>query len=131
MGPLRILIVDDFELIRRGIRTIIASHTGWLVCGEVGNGIEAVEKTNLLSPNVILMDISMPGMNGIEATRLIRRRFPDVRVIIVSQNDSSALKCYGLAAAADAFVTKSRLSIDLVSTIEAVTTRPHAPKQDK
>lgn len=92
MRPLRILIADDFELFRRAIRSIISSHTGWTVCGEAVTGIEAVEKAALLRPNVILMDISMPQMNGIEAAQLIRQRFPNVQVIIVSQNDSTVLK---------------------------------------
>ena|SRR5579872_3296934 len=87
MGFVSILIVDDHEAVRRGIRTLLASSTLWSVCGEASDGIEAVEKAKQLRPDVVLMDVSMPRMDGIEATRIIRREVPGAEVIVVTQND--------------------------------------------
>src|SRR5258708_39835322 len=87
MGSLRILIVDDYETVRRGVRSLVSSRRGWVVCGEAGDGLEAVEKAKSLRPDVVLMDVSMPRMDGGEATRIIRREVPESKVIIVSQND--------------------------------------------
>src|SRR2546430_3268188 len=87
MGSLCILIVDDYETVRGGVRSLLSSRRDWVVCGEAEDGLEAVEKAKSLRPDVVLMDISMPRMNGVEATRIIRREVPESKVIIVSQND--------------------------------------------
>src|ERR1700724_3620149 len=87
MGSLRILIVDDHETVRRGVRILLSSRRDWVVCGEAGDGFEAVEKAKTMRPSVVLMDISMPRMNGLDATRIIRRELPDCKVVIVSVND--------------------------------------------
>lgn len=83
----QILIVDDHELVRSSIRSVLSSRPEWKICGEAADGIEAIEKAKSLKPNVILMDISMPRMNGLEATRFIRKELPGSKVVIVSQND--------------------------------------------
>ncbi len=132
MQQLRILIVDDFEPIRRGIRSIISSHAGWFVCGEAADGVEAVEQAVRLRPDIVLMDLSMPRMNGIEATQLIAQTISNVRVIIVSQNDSTVLQ-HVAALPAHGLVTKSQLSYDLVPAIEAaiVARKPAVPPKKR
>ncbi len=76
----QILIVDDHEVVRRGIRSLLSSRPGWKICGEAVDGLDAIEKAKALRPSVILMDISMPRMNGIEAARIIRNELPESKV---------------------------------------------------
>ncbi len=120
MDALSILVVDDHEAVRRGIRTLLSSRAGWSVCGEASDGIEAVEKAKRLRPDVVLMDVSMPRMDGIEATRIIRHEVPASNVIIVSRNDPTAIRQAAVEIDAKGFVDKSRISQDLLATIEAV-----------
>src|ERR1035441_7079157 len=87
MPSLRILIVDDNPTVLQGVRSLLSSRTEWLVCGEARDGVEAVEKAKTLRPDVVLMDIAMPRMDGLQATRIIRREVPDSEVVLVSQND--------------------------------------------
>ncbi len=86
MRAARILIVDDHEAVRRGLRLFLATRQDWMVCGEAVDGIDAIEKAKALRPDLVLMDISMPRMDGVEATRIIRKEVPESEVIIVSQN---------------------------------------------
>jgi len=85
MGSLSILIVDDHEAVRQRVRSLLSSRPDWLVCGEARDGVEAVEMAKSLRPDVVLMDISMPRMDGVEATRIIRREVPESDVLILSQ----------------------------------------------
>ena len=87
MHLLRILIVDDHKAVRRGLRLLLASRADWIVCGEAVDGLDAVEQAKALRPDLALIDISMPRMNGIEATRIVRKELPQSEIIIVSQND--------------------------------------------
>jgi DNA-binding NarL/FixJ family response regulator len=80
---LRILIVDDQARVRDGVRSLLSSATDWMVCGEAVDGLEAIEKANELRPNLIIMDISMPRMSGVEATQVILREVPDAKVLIL------------------------------------------------
>jgi DNA-binding NarL/FixJ family response regulator len=82
-----ILIVDDHEVVKRGLRSLLSSSPDWRISGEAADGVEGVEKAKSLRPSVVLMDISMPRMNGLEATRIIRRDLPESKVVIISQND--------------------------------------------
>jgi DNA-binding NarL/FixJ family response regulator len=116
---MRILIADDSDVVRRGVIGILSSEEGWEVCGEAKDGLEVVHKAQEMTPDVILLDISMPGMNGLEATRLLRREFPKVRIIIViSQHEARQLLPRAVEAGADACVDKNHLSTDLVATIK-------------
>jgi DNA-binding NarL/FixJ family response regulator len=115
---MRILIADDSDVVRRGVIGIVSSEEGWEVCGEAKDGLEVVRKAQEMTPDVILLDISMPGMNGLEATRLLRREFPKVRIIVISQHETRQLLPRAVEAGADACVDKSRLSTDLVAILK-------------
>ena len=80
----RILIVDDSAIFREGLRTTIEAHPDWEVCGEAVDGIEGIQKSRLLNPHLILMDLSMPRMSGIEAASQILREFPNVRILLLT-----------------------------------------------
>src|SRR5713226_5521840 len=86
---LRILIADDSEMIRKSMIAILRSRPAWEVCGESPDGADAVQKAIDLRPDVVLLDISMPGMNGLEAARMIRQELPEVKILIVSLNDAA------------------------------------------
>lgn len=120
MGSLRILIVDDHATVRRGVRILLSSRRDWVVCGEAGDGFEAVQKAKSLRPDVVLMDISMPGMDGVEATKIIRREVPESTVIIVSQNDPIVALSQAEEVDAVGYVNKADLARDLLPAVERV-----------
>src|ERR1700744_6304095 len=114
MGFVEVLIVDDQAGIRRTLRSFIESQSEYRVCGEAGDGIDAVEKVRQLHPDLVLMDINMPRMNGMEATQIIRRENPDCNVVIVTQNDATVAREQARSVGANGFVTKSNLIRDLL-----------------
>jgi PAS domain S-box-containing protein len=120
VSTVRILIVDDHEAVRRGIRSLLASRSEWTVCGEAADGLEAVEKARVLGPDVVLMDVSLPQLDGVEAARTIRRERPETNVVIVSQNDPRLLSRQAAEAGARGFVSKSDLARNLLPIIEKV-----------
>ena len=120
MSSLQILIADDHELFRRTLRTFIESQMGWQVCGEAGDGLEAVEKARKLNPDLVLMDINMPRMDGLEATRRLRQHQPDSKVIVVTQNHTSIAREQAAKVQANGYVTKSDLVRDLPTMINRV-----------
>jgi DNA-binding NarL/FixJ family response regulator len=117
---MRILIVDDNERIRRGVLAILASKKNWNVCGEARDGMEAMRKARELLPDLILLDISMPGLNGLEAARLLRQEITHTKILLMSQYDPIPLLPGAIQAGANGCVDKSRLGTDLLSSIERI-----------
>jgi PAS domain S-box-containing protein len=115
----RILVADDHEVIRRGIRALLAGGPGCEICGEAVDGRDAVEKAHQLHPDLIIMDVSMPNLNGLEATRMIRRNLPGTQVLILTQHDSQEMMRQAFNAGARGFVVKSSVAHDLLNAVEA------------
>lgn len=120
MLSLNILLVDDHELVRRGLRSLLSARENWFICGEAVDGFDAVEKTKSLRPNVVLMDLTMPRMDGMRATRIIRQEVPESVVVIISQNDPLLGRRLAVEADAHAFVAKENASRDLLPTIDGL-----------
>ena len=120
MSTLRVLIADDHEVARRGIRALLENHPGWEVCGEAGDGREAVNSARRLRPDLVLLDIGMPSLNGLDATRQILAAAPDTRVLILTMHDSEQVVREVLAAGAVGFLLKSDAGRDLVAAVEAL-----------
>ena len=117
---LRIFVADDHEVVRRGICALLTSHPGWQVCGEAADGGEAVEKITQLRPDIVILDIGMPRLNGLEATRQILRNFADQKIAILSITDSEHVIQEALRAGAKAYILKSDAATDLIAAVEAL-----------
>jgi PAS domain S-box-containing protein len=117
---MRVLVVDDHEFVRRGVRSLLLSQSNYEVCGEAVDGQDALEKARELKPDVIVMDVSMPKLNGLEATRLIRSMLPDSEVLILSQHESSQMLKEAVKAGARGYVVKSSISKDLLTALADV-----------
>jgi DNA-binding NarL/FixJ family response regulator len=120
MGPLRILIVDDHELVRRGLRSILVTRPEWEICGEAADGSTAIEKARELKPDVVLLDITMPHVNGLDAARIIRRDVPRAKVIILSQYDESEMRARAFEVGAQGYISKSDAARQLLIAIESL-----------
>lgn len=120
MSKLQILLVDDHKSVRGAIRSLLSARPDWTVCGEAGDGLEAVEKTRLLRPDLILMDVFMPRMDGVEATRIILRESPGTKVIVISQNDPMLVSRQAAGMGANGFVAKADLGRELIPTIDKI-----------
>ena len=120
MKKIRVLIVDDHTLIRDGIRALLALAADIEVVGEAANGKEALEKTKQLVPDVVLMDLAMPIMGGLEATRRIHKDFADTKVLALTQYDDSEYVIPAIEAGARGFVSKMAAFSELASAIQAV-----------
>jgi DNA-binding NarL/FixJ family response regulator len=123
MSAFRILIADDHEIVRHGIRALIESHPGWEVCAEAVDGREAVEKTVELRPDLALIDVSMPNLNGLDAARQILQALPHACVLILTMHESEQIVREVLEVGARGFLLKSDAARDLVSAIQALQRR--------
>ena len=120
MKNLRILIADDHELVRRGIRSVLRSRGGWRVVAEAANGREAVAKAIELKPDVAVVDIGMPELDGIEVARQIREAVPDTKVLVLTMHDSDHMVRRALDAGASGYLLKSDLTDCLPRAVKAI-----------
>jgi DNA-binding NarL/FixJ family response regulator len=116
----RILVADDHEVVRRGLAALLLSQPDWEVCGEAADGREAVEKAQQLKPDVVILDIGMPSLNGLEATRHILKNQPQTKILILTLHDSDQVVREVLNAGARGFLLKSDAARDLVAAVEAL-----------
>ena len=117
---MRILIADDNEWVRRGVVNILAPISQWEVCGEAKDGAETIQRAAELVPDLVLLDVSMPGLNGLDAARLLREKVPAAKILIMSQHDPVLLLPRAIEAGAHACVDKSHLSTELLPTIASM-----------
>ncbi|HVO64684.1 MAG TPA: response regulator transcription factor [Terriglobales bacterium] len=120
MCALQILVADDHEIVRRGVCTLLQSHPGWQICGEAINGAQAVELAGELNPDVVVLDISMPEMGGLDAARLILQRNDKQKILFLTIVDSDELVRKALDMGIRGFVQKSDAARELVSAVEAL-----------
>ncbi|MHB8654122.1 MAG: response regulator [Terriglobia bacterium] len=125
MKTFRILIADDHEMVRRGIRAVMEAQSEWEVCGEAPTGRGAVEKAKQLKPDLVILDISMPDLNGLEATRQILKAIPKIEILILTIHESEQVEREVLAAGAHGYILKSDDGQDLVAAVESL--RRHRP----
>ncbi len=117
---IKVMIVDDHNLVREGLKAVFDQGDEIDVVGEAGSGEEAIEMVNKVKPDVILMDISMPGMNGIQATKLIRDAHPDAKIVILTMLDQEGYVYEAIKAGATGYMLKSTSSDELVNAIQTV-----------
>lgn len=120
MKIVRILIADDHDVVREGLKTLLGARADFQVCGEAATGREAVATARALKPHVVVLDFSMPELNGLEATRQIRKALPDTEVLILTMHDSETLAREVLAAGARGFLLKTHAKRQLVAAVDAL-----------
>ena len=125
MAPLRILVADDHQVVRTGLRALLESKAGWQVCAEAANGREAVEKARELQPDVAVLDIGMPLLNGVEATRQICKLSPRTEILILTMHDSEHMIQGVLDAGAHGYILKDDADRNLLAAVESL--RRHKP----
>ena len=116
----QILLVDDHEVVRRGLRTLLEAHPGWKVVGEASNGRKAVKMVEELKPHLAVLEISMPELNGLEAARQILKKAPKTEILILTMHDSEQVVREVLEAGARGYVLKSDAGRDLVAAVESL-----------
>jgi DNA-binding NarL/FixJ family response regulator len=119
-AALRILIADDHEVVRHGLRALLQGHSGWEICGEALDGRDAVEKAAQLKPDLVILDVGMPKLNGLDAARQILLDDPGTRVLILTIDETEQVMREVLNAGARGFVLKSDAARDLVAAVEAL-----------
>lgn len=120
MAPFRILLADDHEVVRAGLRALLEEQSGWEVVAEAADGRDAVDKATKLKPDVVVIDIAMPSLNGLEAVRQIVKSVPNTKVLVLTMYDSDPLIQQVLQAGARGYLLKSDAGRDLVSAIDAL-----------
>lgn len=117
---MRVLVVDDHEVVRRGVVSLLGTRPDCMVCGQASDGREAIDKARQLRPDIVIMDVSMPTMNGLDATRTIRTIIPSCEVIVLSQHDSPEMARQAFKAGARGYVVKSSVSQNLMAALDKV-----------
>src|SRR5260221_12960749 len=122
---LRIIIVDEHAVVRRGVRALLESQEGWEVCGEATTGRDAVEEARRLRPDIVVMDLSLPGLNGLDATRQILKEAPGTEVLVLTMHHSEELARDVLQAGARGYLLKSDADENLIAAVDSL--RQHKP----
>jgi len=120
MRPVRILIADDHEIVREGVRALIGRQTSWEICGEAATGREVVAMAEKLEPDIVVMDIGMPELNGLDATRQIKKLMPETEVLIFTANETEEIVRQVFKAGARAYLLKTEANKHLVPALEMV-----------
>lgn len=120
MDTIKLMLVDDHDVIRTGLRSFLETQSGLEVIAEAKNGLEALEQVKKNQPDIVLMDITMPGMDGMEATRQIKSLYPDCQVLVLTVHADKQYFMQMLAAGASGYMTKQAAADELVSAIQAV-----------
>lgn len=126
-GDKRVLLVDDSEVIRKSVRELLRLHPEFKVCGEARNGEEAIAQLATLLPDAVVLDITMPVMNGLEAARRIRQSWPSMKIVILTMHATPQMKAEADKANADAFLSKSEAAQTLIPTLRALL-KGHSPE---
>ena len=116
----RVLIVDDHAVIRRGVQGILSAYPEWELCGEADNGQDGIRLAGELRPDVVIMDVSMPGLNGLEVTRIIHDVLPEIKVLLLTLHSSSEFVRSAFLAGAQGYVLKSDAEHELVRALNIV-----------
>jgi DNA-binding NarL/FixJ family response regulator len=117
---IRVLLADDHALLREGLRSLLAAHPGISVVAAVGDGREALRRTEELKPDVLVMDVSMPGLNGIEAAHIIRGRYPQTQIVMLSMHSSTEHVFRALRAGALGYVLKESAATEVIAAVQTV-----------
>ncbi len=124
MNSIRILVVDDHAPFRRMLSDFLSSHESVVVVGEAVNGVDAVQRADELRPDIILMDLSMPGMSGFEATKAIKEKHPQTKVVVLSSHSGEAYRSAAFKSKADDYIEKSSMKLRLRSLLDQELMRP-------
>src|SRR5262245_29112258 len=125
MASLRILVADAHDVLRRGLRSLLTGHAGWTVCGEAKSGIDAVKLASELKPDIVILGVELTGLNGIEATRQIKRNHPSTEILLYTIHDEQSLIAEAFRAGARGHVLKSDSEDTLIEAV--ATLAKHAP----
>jgi DNA-binding NarL/FixJ family response regulator len=125
---MRILIADDNAVVRSGVRNLLSRQRNWEVCAEASSGVEAVEKAHEANPDVAVLDIRMPGKDGLETARVLRREMPGIKILIMSQFDPEFLLPRAREAGANACIDKTRLGTDLLRVVRQLEASSPSPE---
>jgi two-component system response regulator NreC len=118
--PLRILVVDDHDVVRQGVSLILRRRADWKICGEAENGMDALAKEKELKPDLIVLDISMPGKDGLEVATELQKRRSTAKVLVLTMHESKELAAAVKSAGAKGYVSKSHAARDLVKAIDTI-----------